>query len=198
MRRLLEKFAGRWVALGHDRRGVALLETALVIPVLIVMLLGGYEVARYALLQQKLTRTVISTADLVTQGETISAPELDSILSAASFMMQPFADESAQNIIVTSITATSAGVPKIDWQRPGGGSLTGVASKLGTTVGATATLPTGFTVAANTNAIFAEIFYQFSPTFAADIVPPQTLYQLAVFRPRVTALSTLCANLNCQ
>lgn len=187
------KLDGKWLALWRDRRGVVLQETAIIVPLLIMMFLGGYEIARFALLQQKLSRTAMAAADLVTQDTTISVPVVDGILAATSAMMRPFTTGPAQIVIISSVSKTGAAAPKVDWQRTGGGTLTGVTSTLGV-AGANATLPTGFIVRSGENVIVAEVFYQFSPTFAADVIPAHTLYHRAMFRPRVISLSTLCAS----
>lgn len=185
--------AERFADVTRDRRGMVLQETALILPLLITMMLGGYDVARFALLQQKLNRVVMTTSDMVAQGETISIPEVDIIFTATSTMVLPFTAGSSQVVILSSVSATGAALPKVDWQRKGGGTLTGVASKIGA-VGANATLPPGFLVRAGENAIIAEVFYKFSPTFIPALVPPAVLYHRAVFRPRQSSLATLCAN----
>jgi Flp pilus assembly protein TadG len=191
MATVLTRLAKTCADLSRDRRGVAIPEAAIIMAVLVPMLLGGFEVARFALLQQKLSRATMATADLITQCETIAGSEVDSIMSATGLMMQPFTTGGAQRVIVTSVSKTGSANPKIDWQRLGGGSLSGVASKIGTTVGGNATLPAGFLVRSGENAIIAEIYYQFTPTLAGDIVPSRILYHRAMLRPRVLPLSTL-------
>ena len=79
--------ARSWRALGRDRRGSVLTEAAVILPFLVLLLLGGYDIARLALLQQKLSRTAIAVADMVSQGETISEPEVDGIMSATTTML---------------------------------------------------------------------------------------------------------------
>lgn len=187
-------FARRFAAVVRDRRGIVLPETAILMPVLITMMLAGYDVARFALLQQKLNRVVMTTSDMVSQGETISIPEVNIVFAATSTMVQPFAAGASQLVIVSSVSAVGAAPPKLDWQRTGGGTLTGVTSKIGTVVGANVTLPAGFLVRDGENAIIAEIFYNFTPTFMPVLVPPNVLYHRAIFRPRVGSLSVLCAN----
>lgn len=186
------QFARRFAAVVRDRRGVVLPETAILMPVLITMMLAGYDVARFALLQQKLSRVAVTTSDMVAQGETISVPQIDIIFTATSTMVQPFAAGASQRVIVSSVSAVGAAPPKLDWQRTGGGTLTGVTSKIGTVVNANVTLPTGFLVRDGENAIIAEVYYDFKPTFMPVLVPPNVLYHRAIFRPRVGSLSVLC------
>ena len=182
----------RLAAFIRDRRGVVFIEVAFIMPVLITLVLGGFEVARFALLQQKLSREVMTTSDMVSQGATISIPEIAIVFSATSTMVKPFAAGSSQRVYVSSVSKIGGAAPKIDWQRNGGGTLTGVASKLGV-AGANATLPAGFTMNAGDNVIIAEVFYHFEPLLIPALVPPATLYHRALFRPRQGTLATLCA-----
>jgi Flp pilus assembly protein TadG len=185
-------FVRRFATIVRDRRGVVLQETAIIMPLLVTMILGGYEIARFAILQQKLSRTVMTTSDMVTQGGTISKPEIDLIFAATSTMIQPFAGGPSQLVIVSSVSAVGAAAPKLVWQRTGGGTLTGVTSKIGTVVGGNVTLPPGFLVRPDTDVIIAEIFYNFTPTFIPALVPPHVVYHRAIFSPRQGSLTALC------
>jgi hypothetical protein len=69
--------------------------------------------------------------------------------------------------------------------------MTGISSQIGA-VGADATLPAGFVVRDGENVIITEVYYNFSPLFAPDIIQPQNLYHRAMFRPRFGTLTTLC------
>ena len=83
------------------------------------------------------------------------------------------------------------------WQRtcPGNGcSWSGTAtnaSRIGTE-GGLATMPTGFTVSSTDNVIVAEVFYGFTPFFWRQM-PAGTLYHIALTRPRLSNLTTICA-----
>lgn len=180
-----------WAAFRRDIRGSLFIEAGIVIPVLVIMTLGGVEIARYALLQQKLDRLAMTTSDMVSQSETISIPELDAILTASSSIMKPFAFGSDGVVIISSVSATGALPPKVDWQRSGGGTMTGMVSQLGV-ANQNATLPAGFLVKSTENAIFAETYYQFTPMFLSSLISPGLIYHRAVFRPRQSPLTTLC------
>ena len=59
--------------LSSDRRGGLIAEFAAAMPVLVLMLLGGVEVSRFALLNQKMDRLATAMGDLVAQAETLTA-----------------------------------------------------------------------------------------------------------------------------
>lgn len=177
-----------------DRAGVSLVEFALVMPVCALLILGGTEVARYVLLNQKLDRVATSVSDLVAQEDSISAADLTNIFDAAPNLTWPFSIQTNGRIIVSSIEQVS-GQTRVVWQRmcPGNGcSWSGTptnTSHLGTQ-GGLATMPTGFTVAATDNVIVAEVFYSFTPFFWRQM-PAGTLYHTAFTRPRLSNLDTI-------
>ena len=179
------------LGLVRDKAGVAIAEFALAFPFLVLLLLGGFEIGRYVLLEQKLESVAVQTADLVSQAQTISTSELDDIFLAANSIMTPFSLDSQGVIIVTSVSASGGQPAKVNWQRAGGG--TGSATSLIGTPGGNATLPTGFVVRNGESVIIAEAFYNFAPILNFPLVPlsAKQLYSEGLYRPRFGSLSTL-------
>jgi hypothetical protein len=140
------------------------------------------------LLHQKLDRLGVAASDLVSQGETITNAQLADIFSATGLIAEPFTIGADGVVIVSSIYRTG-GVTTIRWQRNGTGSLSAT-SRLGAE-GAPPAFPTGFVLKDGESVIFAEVFYQFRPMFAPDLVPASTLYHRAIFRPRRGTLDTI-------
>jgi len=171
-----------------DRRGVALVETAFAMILFMTMILGVVEVGRFVLLNQKLDRAGVTVADLVSQGETISANEVDSLMNAVEFVLQPFAMDANGAVIVSSVAATGTEEPKVMWQRSGAGELS-ISSHLGP-VDADAELPAGVVVRAGESLIIAEVFYEFRPLLFSDL-GEISLYHTAFFRPRFGFLTEL-------
>jgi Flp pilus assembly protein TadG len=173
------------------KTGAAIAEFALAFPFLTLLMLGGFEIGRYVLLEQKLESLAVQTADLVSQAETISTSELDDIFLAASNIMTPFSLGDRGVIIVTSVSASGGQAAKVNWQRAGGGTAT--ASSLIGAPGQTATLPTGFVVRDGESLIVAEVFYNFTPILNFPLVPLSAtqIYSEGLYRPRFGSLSTL-------
>jgi Flp pilus assembly protein TadG len=169
-------------------------EFAAAMPVLVLMLLGGVEVSRFALLNQKMDRLATAMGDLVAQAETLTAAELDQLFLAAAHVAWPFDIAAKGRIIITSITVLPPplnqppGPPTITWQR-GTGNLAAV-SELGA-ANDPAILPTGLTVTQNQTIIASEVHFQFTPLLIGALVPSQRIYHRSFFRPRVGALTTL-------
>jgi Flp pilus assembly protein TadG len=175
----------------RDKTGVAIAEFALAFPFLVLLLLGGFEVGRYVLLEQKLESVAVQTADLVSQAQSISTSELDDIFLAANSIMTPFSLGDKGVIIVTSVSASGGQPAKVNWQRAGGGTAS--ATSLIGTPGGNATLPTGFVVRNGESVIIAEAFYNFTPILNFPLVPlgAKQLYSEGIYRPRFGSLSTL-------
>ncbi|MBN4016653.1 pilus assembly protein [Rhodospirillaceae bacterium AH-315-P19] len=114
-----------------DQRGSVLVEIAFILPILVTMMLAGVELSRYVLLQQKLDAIAITTADLVSQREEISAATVDQIFAAAGHVIAPFTFGADGIVMVTSVSASGGNGPRVDWQRSGGGMLS-ASSTIGT------------------------------------------------------------------
>lgn len=172
--------------------GVALVEFALVAPLLGVMLLGGIEVGRYVLLNQKLSRVAIGTSDLVSRAQVASIGDMNQVFAAAGYSMQPFALGADGVIHISSISTDGnpTPVPTMDWQLSGAGTATH-ASRVGTTVDQPATPPNGFVMDPDRNIIVVEVFFDYEPFIFAGVIKPKTIRQVAMHRPRLVALDQL-------
>jgi Flp pilus assembly pilin Flp len=184
MRRTLDRLTCFW----RDAKGAIAVEFAVVAPVLVALMVGTFEVTRYVLLHQKLDRMAVAASDLVSQGETITNAQLADIFAATGLIAEPFSI-GADGVVVISAISRAGGVSTISWQRFGTGSLSAT-SQLGAE-GGPPTFPAGFALKDGESVIFAEVFYQFRPMFAPDLVPASTLYHRAIFRPRRGTLDTI-------
>lgn len=180
----------KWSEFCNDRSGASLIELGFAMPILVTLMLGGVEIARYVLLHQKLDRVSSSIADLVSQAETISVPDLQNIFDAAQFVAKPFDLPASGTVIVSSVSNPlgSAGT-KVNWQKSGAGNIPAT-SQVGAAGGA-ATLPAGFTVADGQTIIIAEVFFDYVPWILGDFTSANQIYHRALFRPRYGGLTML-------
>ena len=181
---LLRFFSG----FARDRRGSVLMELAIGLPILVMILLGCFEAARFALLDQKLARVAASTADLVAQANGISEAQITDLFNAADATANPFDLAGGGRIIISSVSRPTTAAATIAWQRTSTGTYAAT-SALGT-AGQTATLPTGLTLRQGENVIVAEVFYDYAPVFlGATRFTAASLYQVAYNRPRIINLT---------
>lgn len=208
MKRLLKSTGNRM--LGHigefirNHRGVAMAEFALMLPVLMLLTAGSFEVARYALMTQKLDRIAATLSDLIARStiEDITEVEISNIIDSALYMAQPFDISGDNMIILTSVQGRAGEAPEILSQRVSG-SITGYSSNIGDTVGGDASLPSAFpdagsgeTLADGETLIIAEIYYDYNPYLIGEIgfFGDMMLRARAYFRPRFTDTITFPAS----
>ncbi|MEM7022151.1 MAG: TadE/TadG family type IV pilus assembly protein [Pseudomonadota bacterium] len=176
---------------GRCASGNVAVEFALSLPVLMLLMLGSAEMARFVILHQKVDRVAVTTSDLVARAETIKESDLTDIFDAADYVAQPFDLANLGVVIVSAITNDDGTGATVAWQRTGGGAATHT-SQIGTEGGA-ATLFTDFEVREGETAIIAEVFYDFEPFLSELIVEPQVLYRRAHHRPRLGTLEAVDA-----
>ena len=169
--------------------GNVAVEFALALPVLLLMMLGSAELARFVILHQKVDRVAVTMSDLVSRAETVSESDLDDIFVAAGQVAQPFDIGNLGVVIVSSVTNPDGAGPVVAWQRSGGGALSAT-SQLGIE-GEAASLSADFEVRQGETAIIAEVFYDFEPFLSEVVVAPQTIYRRAHHRPRLGTLEAV-------
>lgn len=172
-----------------DRRGAALIELGLAMPVALVIMLGGFDTARYIMLHQKLDRAVATVADLVARPSQLTAAQVDALFPASVDIVAPFDLPGRGRVIISSVSRSNGPQSTVDWQRSGGGSL-GVTSRIGSP-GGNAALPSGLTLRDGENAIVAEVYYDYEPFFLHYGLDPGIQGHTAVRRPRRADLSQL-------
>jgi TadE-like protein len=175
-----------WTLFGCGVDGNVAVEFALCVPVLLLLMLGSAEMARYIILHQKMDRVATTISDLVARAETISEDDLEDIFTAAGQVAEPFDLANLGVVIVSAVTNSDGEGPVIAWQRSGGGSYT-TSSHLGAE-GDSPVLPPDFEVREGETAIISETYYDFTPFLSELIVEPQVIYRSAHHRPRLGTL----------
>jgi Flp pilus assembly protein TadG len=118
----------------NHQEGVAFIEFAMVFPFLMLLLLGGIEISRLILIQQKLEKAGYVIADITSQylpatpaaaaGE-ISHTELTTnVFPILTRIMSPYDNAADQVAILTSVQKDFS-TTTIAWQVAGGGTLNG-------------------------------------------------------------------------
>ncbi|MAZ03742.1 MAG: hypothetical protein CMN56_11455 [Sneathiella sp.] len=200
---LSNRLTSRLQAFIRNHRGVAIVEFAMLLPLLMLLTAGSFEVARYALMTQKLDRITATLSDLIARSgnEAITETEISNIIDSALFMAQPFDISDGSVIFLTSVQGRAGQAPEILSQRASG-NLTGYNSAIGSTVGDDATLPAAFpdagsgeTLSDGETLIIAEIIYDYSPYLTGKLgfFGDMTLKARAYFRPRFTDTITFPA-----
>ncbi|BCM17087.1 TadE/TadG family type IV pilus assembly protein [Mesorhizobium sp. J8] len=102
----------------HDRRGVAAIEFAFIVPVLLIMYFITMEASQAIETSKKVSRIGSMVADLVTQQQTVVKANLDAMMKIGTSTLQPY-NRSLPTIIITGIQITDEASPKVQvaWSR---------------------------------------------------------------------------------
>jgi len=127
-----------------DRRGVAAIEFAFIVPVLLVMYFVTMEASQAIETSKKVSRIGSMVADLVTQQNTITKAEIDAIMQIGTTTLQPY-NRSTPKIVITAIEVTTDAAPKVQvvWSR----KLVAGTPDVDATKGTTTTVPATLKVA---------------------------------------------------
>lgn len=180
--RLMKRFA----AADH---GLAMVEFAILLPIMMTLFYGTVEVSRYILVTQKVEKLAHSVADVTAQEQNATKSTLDQVMSASSDIMNPFTLSTNGKIIISSLyRKQGAAQATVNWPYEGGGSLA-AASLIGAQ-DAIPNMPGGFTFEERENVISAEVFYRYSPLLTTRFFGTVTIYRSAFYKPRFGALLT--------
>ncbi|MGX5842282.1 TadE/TadG family type IV pilus assembly protein [Mesorhizobium sp. ArgA1] len=114
-------FSGIWaraMRFCSDRRGVAAIEFAFIVPVLLVMYFVTMEASQAIETSKKVSRIGSMVADLVAQQTSVVAANIDAIMKIGTSTLQPY-NRSTPTIVVTAIQVTTETPPKVKvvWSR---------------------------------------------------------------------------------
>lgn len=105
---IIRKWAGA-------EEGLAAVEVALVFPILLVLLMGTFDMGNAILANTKTIRSSQVVADLVTRERNISTSDLNEAIEAGRLAFEPL-DDSSFGVDVVSIRFDSSANPQIVWR----------------------------------------------------------------------------------
>lgn len=188
----------------HDRRAVAALEFALLLPLLLLILVGFAESYIFVRSVAGLERTAFTLADLIARrnlvcdaGSTSDPNSLNTYLSGAvPLISQPLDLADHGEVIISGVSASPALGAMVNWQKTSVYTLPSVSSGVGV-AGGRATLDGGIVPdSGGDTVITAEVYYDYDwfPLLRGlwpDAPTRSTLVRRAYFRARLGALTTL-------
>jgi Flp pilus assembly protein TadG len=151
-----------WRRLRGDQRGVAAIEFALVVPVVIVIYLVGFEVTEAATAYRKLTDTTVQLANVTSQFTSMSSTDVPNVLDATVQIMTPYPTSSI-SIVLSEVTTNSAGAGTVTWSQEYQGTCLAVGTPI--------TMPAGFQTP-NSSYVMVQTSYSYQPTIGAAFIGP--------------------------
>ena len=188
-RRLPPATRGRHASLLKNDVGMAMVEFALMLPVLMTFFYGCIELTRYILIAQKVEKFAYTVADVGSQNKTLSIADITGLLEASGEIMKPFSFGNNGRVFITSLyRPDGAANAKVNWRYSSSSTL-GVSSKFGA-IDAIPTMPGTFTFDNKENVIAAEVYYQFAPILTSQFFGTTTIYRAAFYKPRLGSLTS--------
>ena len=162
----------------------------MIAPFLIILLLGGFEVARYLIVQQKAEKMAYSIADVATQfdDEDFGVGRRQLAFSATSQIMRPYPFGDDGLAILSSVYKDPKDKSaKVRWQCKTATGLTNTSAVGAAT--AMRNLPGNLLLDDKDNVVVSEVYYRFSPIFQTVFLKPFVIHRMAMFRPRLGQLT---------
>jgi Flp pilus assembly protein TadG len=136
-------------------RGVAAIEFAMILPVLLILFLASFDGGRAIAVDMKVRSATYALAAITNQYTTIQSTDMTSIVGATSVVLAPYS--SAPVVVkISQLTISASGKATVSWSY----SLNGTARALGSTV----TIPSALATP-NSYLIFGEVSYTYTPLF---------------------------------
>ncbi len=176
---------------GRDRRGVATIEIALMLPLLGVLLIGSVEFVTYSWAIGRVHDASATVGDLVSRNSTINQDQIGGIFQAADVVIEGDQSVGAASALEVEVVSALSCWCDVDeetmcyyalWSHrySGGATTNGVAQ--GTQILA---IPSDLSQQENENIIYTTVSYAFDPD--VNLVLPDTMYEMfdqSFFRPR--------------
>jgi len=158
----------------REARGLAALEFALLLPVMLTLFLGSYEVTNAVAIQRKVTLTARTLADLASQFTSIANSDMSNILNASSDIIAPYASANLQ-VVVSELSINAQGQASVVWSS----TLNGTALAVGQVV----TIPSSLAVP-NTYLLLGQASYSYNPTYGYVVTGTLSLSDQMLLAPR--------------
>lgn len=161
----------------EDERGVAAMEFALILPVMLLLYFGVAELTVGMMANGRASHVASVVGDLVTQMPAVKQQDMTDIFLVADSIMKPFATATLK-MKVTSIRADSSGSPKLVWSCEKASPT--VCSQL---TGTASGFPSGL-LAANEAMIQTEVEYTYTSPTRLTMPLPLTFKSKYYIKPR--------------
>jgi Flp pilus assembly protein TadG len=162
-----------------SKRGVAAVEFAIMLPILVTLFLASVDAARAIAIYTKV-RAATYTLDAITnQYTTIQSTDMSQILGATAVVLQPYSSSSV-TVVLSQIKVSSATSAKVNWSA----TLNGTALTQNSSI----TVPTNFASCPSYPCylVYGQVSYTYTPLFMYFTKAAFTLSDSLYATPRVS------------
>lgn len=178
MKNIRRKIIAHFEQIRDDHRGVAAVEFAMILPLLVMLLFGTFELGQALTVDRRVTQAASSAADLIAQASTIDDNGLQTIMDLADSILSPY-DASLLNLEVLSVEADAEGETTVGWSYSKGGGEPHAAGSAYAMSGDLANL-----ISPTSSVIVAKATYTYTPLIAKYLAGGVQLEETFYLRPR--------------
>jgi Flp pilus assembly protein TadG len=173
----------RLATFGRNEKGVALVEFAFVLPIMVTLYFGVIALTMGVATNRKLTLLTRSLGDIVAQDTNMTTAEEADVFAAARVIMSPYDSSSTALTLmqVSSVRIRTNGTACVEWSRKLLGGSTGAGRGTGDVV--TASIPADLRVP-DTWLIWPETTYSYTPVVGEGITGVIHMASQLFMRPR--------------
>jgi Flp pilus assembly protein TadG len=173
---LAARLSYRFASLVGNERGVAAVEFAMLLPLMLALWLGTTEISTGIAADRKVTLTARTLADLTSQVTGLSTSDMTNSLTAATAVIAPY-NVGNLKATVSSISIDANSKATVAWSVTKNGTARAVGSSV--------TLPSALLIA-STCLIFSEVQYSYKPTIGYVVTGTLQLKDQIYMRPRLS------------
>lgn len=162
----------------RERSGASAVEFALVLPLMLLILLGGFALSQAVMISRKVTITTRALADLTTQYRSVMSSDIATFLNASQQIIAPF-DNGPMSMRLSEVTTDSSTgtTATVTWSKSVNMSAYPKAKPYA--------LPQAMQIP-STSYILSEVTYAYSPSPVWNAMGPYTLSDQIFMLPRVS------------
>lgn len=174
-----------WRGFRSDARGVAAVEFALIVPIVIVVYALGFELAQASTEYRKLTDTTVQLANVTSQYTTVAQPDCNNIFGASSQIMAPYST-APLTIVLSEVYSDASNNPTVQWSVPYPSTVTPLAKNSAVVMPAGLATPKSYYILVQTT-------YAYAPTIGGAFMNSLPMSNQVFMIPRAsTFISCTC------
>jgi Flp pilus assembly protein TadG len=177
----------RW-NLWRDTTGVSAVEFALILPVMLLLFFGLFEVSTAVAVKRKVSIVTQTVSDLVSRYESVKDVDVSNVFLIANTILTPYSSQELKTRVSEIYIDPVDGAGRVQWSRGNAPHAQGRAVQIPTALIAK---DSKGKVIANQYLIFSEVEYKYKPT-VGDLLGSFTMKDQTFTRPRLS----VCVLLN--
>jgi Flp pilus assembly protein TadG len=171
-----------WARLAPDTSGLAAVEFALIVPLMLVMFFGTIEISSGVAVDRKVTMVAQTLSDLTSRYTSVNDTDMTNFQAIGDAMMTPYSKTPLKATITQIYIDPSSGVARAQWSK--GDTVRSVGSTVPVPAALIGKNSTG-QIIANQYLIFSEVSYLYTPAVGYVMgIAGVTLTDQTYTRPR--------------